>query len=85
MGSSFDLGDHYLLIAAYSRVVGELFKLLEELVAILEVHLSELFPSRTSDLFVGVLPEPRPKVRFKVLIGGVELFPISGLSQGLGL
>ncbi len=40
-GGSFDLCDHYLLITTYSCVVSELLKLLEELITVLVVHLSE--------------------------------------------
>ena len=44
MGGFFDLMEHQLVVAANSSVIGEFFKLLEELVSILEVHLSKLFP-----------------------------------------
>ncbi len=57
-GGFLDLGDHHLLVVAYPGVVGKFLKLLEELVAVLEVHLSELFPLRMFDLFVSILPEP---------------------------
>ncbi len=85
VGGLFDLGNHYLLVAAYSCVVGEFFELLEELVAVLEVYLSELFPSCAPNLLISVLPEPCPKVRFEILIGGVQLFPVGGLSYDSGL
>ncbi len=41
--------------------MGKLLKFLEELVAIFEVHLPELFPSSVLNLLAGVLPEPSPK------------------------
>ncbi len=40
--------------------MSELLKLLEEPISVLEVHLSELLPLGVFDLFVSVLPEPRP-------------------------
>ncbi len=60
MGGSFDLDlcDHYLLITAYSCVVSELLKLLEELVTVFVVYLSELLPLGALDLFISVLPKP---------------------------
>ncbi len=40
--------------------MSELLKLLEELIAILEVYLPELLPLSTFDLLISVLPEPVP-------------------------
>ncbi len=47
-------------LPAYSCVVSELLKLLEELVTVLVVYLSELLPLGTLDLFISVLPKPVP-------------------------
>ncbi len=44
MGGLFDLMEHQLVVAANPGVIGEFFKLLEELIAVLEVYLSKLFP-----------------------------------------
>ncbi len=71
VGGFLDLGNHHLLIVAYPSVVGEFFELLEELFAIWEVHLSELFPLRPFDLFVGILPEPFLEIQFEIFVGGV--------------
>ncbi len=51
--------------------MSEFFDLLEELVAVLEVHMSELLPSSTSNLLISVLPESRPEMTFEVLTGGL--------------
>ncbi len=58
-------------LSCTSGIIGEFFELLEELVAIWEVHLPELLPLGTLDLFIHVLPEPRLELRLEVLIGGV--------------
>ncbi len=55
----------------YSCVMSEFFELLEEPIPILEVHLSELLPLGAFDLFVSVLPEPRPQSFFELVVDGV--------------
>ncbi len=71
MGGFLDLSDHDLLVATYSGVIGEFFELLEELIAIPEVDLSELLPLRVFDALIRILPEPLPEICFEVFIGGV--------------
>ncbi len=46
----------------YPGVVGKFFELLEELFAVLEVHLSELLPLCALELLISVLPEPFPEI-----------------------
>ncbi len=66
-----DLGDHDLLVVTYPGVLGEFFELLEELVAVQEVDLSELLPLRVLDALVHILPEPFSEICFEIFIGGV--------------
>ncbi len=70
-GGFLDLSDHDLLIVTYPGVIGEFFKLLEELVTVREVDLSELLPLCILDPLICILPEPFPEIRFEIFIGRV--------------
>ncbi len=55
----------------YPGIIGEFFELLEELIAVWEVDLSELFPLCILDLLIRILPESFLEIYFEIFIGGV--------------